>query len=58
LLGSDARSSAGDSDSGLFVGAGVIYQLGRVELRGYVRELGALDRGEAREAGGAVQFRF
>jgi opacity protein-like surface antigen len=58
LLGSDARSSAADSDSGLFVGAGVIYQLGRVELRGYVRELGALDRGEAREAGGAVQFRF
>jgi hypothetical protein len=58
VLGSAARSSAGGSDSGLFVGAGVIYQLGRVELRGYVRELGVLDRGEAREAGGAVQFRF
>jgi hypothetical protein len=58
LLGSGARSSVGDSDAGLFVGAGVIYQLGRVELRGYLRELGVLDRGEAREAGGAVQFRF
>jgi hypothetical protein len=58
LLGSGAPASARDRDAGLFVGAGVIYELGRVELRGYVRELGVLDGGEAREAGGAVQFRF
>jgi hypothetical protein len=47
------RSFAHEDDSGLSFGAGVLYAVGRVELRGYLRSTG-----DAREAGAAVQFRF
>ncbi|HZF29762.1 MAG TPA: outer membrane beta-barrel protein [Gammaproteobacteria bacterium] len=53
MLGSNARTSADDGDTGLLLGAGVLYGVGRVELRGYV-----LRGGDAREAGAAVQFKF
>jgi len=59
FLGSGAAASAIVDATGLFLGAGVLYAIGRVELRGYVRSFGAvLDDGKAREMGAAVQLRF
>lgn len=52
-LGSSARRSVDDGETGLLLGAGVLYAVGRVELRGYL-----LNGGDAREAGAAVQLRF
>ena len=52
-LNTNTRRSVRDSDTGLLIGAGVLYALGHVELRGYL-----LSGGDAREFGAAVQFRF
>ena len=52
-LGSNVRRSVRDGDTGLLLGAGVLYAVGPVELRGYV-----LGGGDAREVGAAVQLRF
>jgi opacity protein-like surface antigen len=57
-LGSGATESVRDKQSGLTVGAGMLYQLGPVDLRGYVEWLGVLDDNEASNAGVAVQFSF
>jgi hypothetical protein len=55
---SGAETTADDDTAGLALGAGVLYRVGPMELRGYVRGFGMLDRGEAKEAGAAVQLRF
>jgi hypothetical protein len=52
-LGSGAQTSAGESVTGAVVAAGVLYTVGRVELRGYLRGWG-----DAREIGAAAQLRF
>ena len=52
-LGSNAQTSAGDTVTGALAAAGVLYRLGRVELRGYLRGWG-----DVREIGAAAQFRF
>jgi hypothetical protein len=52
-LGSNAQTSAGDSVTGALAAGGVLYKLGRVELRGYLRGWG-----DVREIGAAAQFRF
>jgi hypothetical protein len=52
-LRSNAQIAAGDSGSGALVAAGVLYTVGRVELRGYLRGWG-----DAKEIGAGVQFRF
>ena len=51
--GSSTRTSVDDGDTGLLFGAGVLYGVSRVELRGYV-----LRGGDAREVGAAVQLKF
>ena len=58
LRGSGTSASVADDITGLVLGAGVLYAIGRMELRGYVRSFGVLADGEAREAGAAVQLRF
>lgn len=58
VAGSSARTETDERITGALLGAGVIYRVGAVELRGYVRKLGILDRSEATEAGAAVQLRF
>ena len=45
-------------EAGLMVGAGVLYEVGIVDVRGYVEWFGVLDEGEAWDAGVAVQVRF
>jgi opacity protein-like surface antigen len=57
-LGSGATENVRDERSGLTLGAGALYQIGPVDLRGYVELLGVLDENEAWNAGVAVQFRF
>ena len=53
-LGSSPRTrSVNDSDTGVLFGAGTLYTLGRVELRGYL-----LSGGDVREAGIGAQFKF
>jgi len=52
-LGSGAQVSAGDNGSGALVAAGVLYTVGRFELRGYLRGWG-----DARELGAGAQLRF
>jgi hypothetical protein len=44
--------------SGVVLGTGVLYRLGRIDLRGHVSWFGVLDQNEAREAGIAVQLEF
>lgn len=57
-LNSLVATSASARDSGLAFGGGVIYRLGRVELRGHFERL-AVDRiDRARDVGVAVQFTF
>jgi hypothetical protein len=51
-------SSIDDSVDGLLLGAGVLYRVGRFDVRGYVRQFGVGDNNEAREVGLAVQRRF
>lgn len=57
-VGSNERTDSDDRIAGALLGAGVIYRLSGVEVRGYVRKLGILDRGEATETGASVQLRF
>jgi hypothetical protein len=57
-VGSNERTDTDDQIAGALLGAGVIYRLSSVEIRGYVRKLGVLDRGEAMETGASVQLRF
>jgi hypothetical protein len=57
-LGSGATETLRGKESGLTFGAGALYQLGPVDLRGYVEWLGVLDDNEAWNAGVAVQFSF
>jgi hypothetical protein len=53
-LGSSPRTkSVDDRDTGVLFGAGTLYTLGRVELRGYL-----LSGGDVREAGIGAQFKF
>lgn len=57
-IGSNERTDTDDQIAGALLGAGVIYRLSSIEVRGYVRKLGVLDRGEAMETGASVQLRF
>ena len=57
-LGTGVTEIVRDEKSGLTVGAGALYRLGPVDLRGYVEWLGFLDEDEAWNAGLAVQFSF
>jgi len=52
-LVSSTRISTGDSGTGASAAAGVLYTVGRFELRGYLRGWG-----DAREIGAAAQLRF
>jgi hypothetical protein len=47
-----------DDVTGLVLGAGVLYRVSGLDLRGYVREFGATDRREGSEIGFGVQRRF
>ena len=47
-----------DDVTGLVLGAGVLYRVSGLDLRGYVREFGATDRREGTEIGFGVQRRF
>lgn len=58
LLGTGERSSAGEGITGALLGAGVLYKVGPVDLRGYVREFGVLDNKEGRDIGVVIQRRF
>ena len=57
-LGSGATENVSGERSGLTLAAGALYQLGPVDLRGYVERLGVLDENEGWNAGVAVQFSF
>jgi hypothetical protein len=52
-LGSGAQVSSGDNFSGGLAAAGVLYTVGRFELRGYFRGWG-----DVREVGAGAQIRF
>jgi len=52
-LGSGAQVSADESSTGALVAVGMLYTVGRFELRGYLQGLG-----DAREIGAGAQFRF
>jgi len=52
-LGSSAQISAADNSSGVLAAAGVLYKVGRFELRGYLRGWG-----DVREVGAGAQIRF
>jgi hypothetical protein len=59
LIRNTGVSSSSDDDfAGLVLGAGVLYRVGGVDVRGYVRQFGVSDHNEAREVGIAVQRRF
>lgn len=53
-----ATAPLNDDVTGLVLGAGVLYRVGGLDLRGYVRESGATDRREGGEVGLGVQRRF
>lgn len=57
-IGSNQRTDSDDWIAGALLGAGVIYRLSSVEVRGFVRQFGVLDRSEAMETGASVQIRF
>jgi outer membrane protein with beta-barrel domain len=57
-VGSNERTDNHERLAGALLGAGVIYRISSVEVRGYVRKSGVLDRGEAMETGASVQLRF
>jgi hypothetical protein len=50
--------SSNDDIGGLLLGAGALYRVHRVDLRGYVRQFGVGQDSEGREVGFAVQRRF
>lgn len=58
VLGTGERSSAGEGITGVLLGVGVLYKVGPVDLRGYVREFGVTDTREGRDIGIVVQRRF
>ena len=58
VLGTGASSSADEGISGVLVGAGVLYKVGPVDLRGYFREFGVTDTKEGRDFGIVVQRKF
>ncbi|HVY63672.1 MAG TPA: outer membrane beta-barrel protein [Gammaproteobacteria bacterium] len=58
LLNAGTATQAPGEVSGLTIGAGVLYRVGGVDLRGYVRQFGATGDREGREAGLGVQRRF
>lgn len=57
-LGSGARDTLRDEESGLLFGVGALYDVGAVDLRGYVDWFGVDDRNEAWNAGVTVQISF
>jgi outer membrane protein with beta-barrel domain len=57
-LGTGANESVSDDESGLLLGTGVLYEIGIVDLRGYIEWFGVLDDREAWDAGVAVQVSF
>jgi len=58
VLGTGESSSAGEGITGALLGAGVLYKVGPVDLRGYFREFGVTDTREGRDIGIVVQRRF
>jgi hypothetical protein len=58
VLDTGERSSADEGISGALVGAGVLYKVGPVDLRGYFREFGVTDTKEGRDFGIVVQRKF
>ncbi len=57
-LGSGTTESVRDEQSGITFGAGVLYEIGPVDIRGYIDWFGVLEDNEARTAGVAVQLSF
>ena len=58
VLGTGQSSSADEGITGALLGGGVMYKLGPIDLRGYVREFGVLDNNEGRDIGIVVQRKF
>ena len=58
LAGTGESSPADEGITGALLGAGVLYKIGPVDLRGYFREFGVLDHKEGRDIGIVVQRRF
>jgi len=58
VLGTGESVSADEGITGALLGAGVLYRLGPVDLRGYFREFGVLDTREGHDFGIVVQRRF
>ncbi len=58
VLGTGQTSSADDRITGALLGAGVLYKVGPVDLRGYFREFGVTDTKEGRDFGIVVQRKF
>jgi hypothetical protein len=58
VLGTGATSAADEGTTGALLGAGVLYKVGPVDLRGYFREFGVLDNKEGRDFGIVVQRSF
>lgn len=57
-LNTGARETLSEEETGLVLGTGVLYEMGPVELRGYVEWFGVLADREAWDAGVAVQVSF
>jgi len=58
ILGTGGSSSADERITGVLLGAGVLYKVGPVDLRGYLREFGVTDTKEGRDIGIVVQRKF
>jgi hypothetical protein len=52
------ETASSEAITGAMLGAGVLYKVGPVDLRGYFREFGVLSDKEGRDFGIAVQRRF
>jgi len=57
-LGTGVSAPSSEGITGTLLGAGLLYKVGPVDLRGYFREFGVLNEKEGRDIGIAVQRRF
>ncbi len=58
VLGTGVSSPADERITGALLGGGVLYKVGPVELRGYLREFGVTNTKEGRDIGFVVQRKF
>ncbi len=58
VLGAGESSSADERITGALLGGGVLYKVGPVDVRGYLREFGVTDTKEGRDIGIVVQRKF